>query len=80
MAENKKCPACSKDVDKEDLFCRYCGDYLGTEPVEKYICNKCGHLSYFDFVQDPDNPNIEKCLKCKEGSLWFKKNKESKDL
>ncbi len=82
MANKIKCFNCSKEVDKGDLFCRHCGNYLGTEPVEKYICNKCGHLSYFDLVQDPDNPNIERCMKCREGLRWVKdrKEKESKNL
>lgn len=66
------CPACNKGVSPEDMFCRHCGLYLGTGPVERYMCNRCGHLNYVDLIKDKEklDEKLERCRECDEGFLW----------
>jgi transposase-like protein len=72
MAEHLTCPNCKLELAITDKFCRNCGYYLGKEPVERYICNRCGHLNYVDLITEPTE-KLARCMACSEGLMWAKK-------
>jgi anaerobic ribonucleoside-triphosphate reductase len=72
MPESLSCPNCREKIEATDKFCRACGFYLGKEPVERYLCNRCGHLNYVDLITQPAE-KLSRCLACSEGLAWVKK-------
>ena len=72
MDQSLTCPNCKNPITATDKFCRNCGYYLGKEPVERYLCNRCGHLNYVDLVNEPVE-KLSRCFACSEGLMWAKK-------